>query len=141
MTRSSFFFFSNWFSYKQGLIYSWIHGSDPIDQLQVTKYLERFHQEMKTNPKLLQETVEKYFLVSTFGGIRLNHRIFFSFLQKNNHKLITTMNIDEEYAEKKKEREAELCQKLIAKCEDKQTVYRKGKISRKIYSIREKRLK
>ncbi|CAF4421026.1 unnamed protein product, partial [Adineta steineri] len=61
-----------------GVIYSWIHDTDPVDGLQVTKYLERFNKEIKTNPRLLQDTVEKYFL-------------------KNNHKLIATMNIDEEY--------------------------------------------
>ncbi|CAF0838838.1 unnamed protein product [Adineta steineri] len=90
-----------------GVIYSWIHDTDPIDGLQVTKYLERFNKEIKTNPRLLQETVEKYFL-------------------KNNHKLIATMNIDEEYAEKKKQKEAQLCQQLISQCENKQLIYEKG---------------
>ena len=53
--------FSSWIF--QGLIYSWIHGTDPVDGLQVTKYLERFNKEIKANPRLLQELVEKYFLV------------------------------------------------------------------------------
>ncbi len=46
-----------------GLIFSWIHGADPIDALQATKYLERFRTEIQANPKLLQDLVEKYFLV------------------------------------------------------------------------------
>lgn len=47
----------------QGLIYSWIHDADPIDSLQATKYLERFNQEIKQNPRLLQDLIEKHFLV------------------------------------------------------------------------------
>lgn len=31
--------------------------------MQVNKYLERFNQEMKANPRLLQDIVDKYFLV------------------------------------------------------------------------------
>ncbi|CAF0806826.1 unnamed protein product [Rotaria sp. Silwood1] len=90
-----------------GLIYSWIHDTDPIDSLQVTKYLEKFNNEIKKNPQLLQDIVEKYFL-------------------KNNHKLIATMNIDDEYAEKKKQKESQLCQQLISQCKDKQLIYEKG---------------
>ncbi|CAF0860772.1 unnamed protein product [Rotaria sordida] len=90
-----------------GLIYSWIHDTDPIDSLQITKYLEKFNDEMTKNPRLLQDIVEKYFL-------------------KNNHKLIATMNIDEEYSEKKKQKESQLCQQLISQCKDKQLIYEKG---------------
>ena len=36
------------------------------------------------------------------------------------------MNIDEEYADKKKKKESELCQQLITQCEDKQSIYQKG---------------
>jgi hypothetical protein len=36
------------------------------------------------------------------------------------------MNIDEEYAEKKKQKESELCQKLISQCDNKQLIYEKG---------------
>jgi hypothetical protein len=36
------------------------------------------------------------------------------------------MNIDEEYAEKKKQIESQLCQQLISQCEDKQLIYEKG---------------
>lgn len=36
------------------------------------------------------------------------------------------MNIDEEYADKKKERESQLCQQLISQCQDKQLIYEKG---------------
>jgi len=38
------------------------------------------------------------------------------------------MNIDEEYAEKKKEKESQLCQQLISQCKDKQLIYEKGSI-------------
>lgn len=38
------------------------------------------------------------------------------------------MNIDEEYADKKKKKESELCQKLISECQDKQSIYQKGPI-------------
>jgi hypothetical protein len=36
------------------------------------------------------------------------------------------MNIDEEYAEKKKQKESQLCQQLISQCKDKQLIYEKG---------------
>lgn len=36
------------------------------------------------------------------------------------------MNIDEEYAEKKKQIESQLCQQLISQCKDKQLIYEKG---------------
>lgn len=36
------------------------------------------------------------------------------------------MNIDEEYAEKKKEKESQLCQQLISQVQDKQLIYEKG---------------
>lgn len=39
------------------------------------------------------------------------------------------MNIDEEYADKKKKKEAELCQQLITQCEDKQSIYQKGMLA------------
>ncbi|CAF2512457.1 unnamed protein product [Rotaria sp. Silwood2] len=90
-----------------GLIYSWIHDTNPIDSLQITKYIEKFNNEIKKNPQLLQDVVEKYFL-------------------KNNHKLIATMNIDDEYAEKKKKKESQLCEQLISQCKDKQLIYEKG---------------
>ena len=36
------------------------------------------------------------------------------------------MNIDGEYAEKKKAKENELCQQLIAQCKDKKALFEKG---------------
>lgn len=36
------------------------------------------------------------------------------------------MNIDEEYAEKKKQKESQLCQQLISQTQDKQLIYEKG---------------
>jgi len=36
------------------------------------------------------------------------------------------MNIDEEYAEKKKQKESQLCQQLLSQIENKQTIYEKG---------------
>ncbi len=36
------------------------------------------------------------------------------------------MNIDEEYAEKKKQKESQLCQQLISQCNDKELIYEKG---------------
>jgi hypothetical protein len=36
------------------------------------------------------------------------------------------MNIDDEYADKKKQRESQLCQQLISQCENKQLIYEKG---------------
>ncbi len=36
------------------------------------------------------------------------------------------MNIDEEYGEKKKQKESQLCQQLISQCKDKQLIYEKG---------------
>ena len=36
------------------------------------------------------------------------------------------MNIDSEYAEKKKQRESQLCQQLLSQCENKQLIYDKG---------------
>lgn len=44
----------------------------------------------------------------------------------NKHKLISTMNIDEEYAEKKKQKESQLCQQLLEQYKDKQLIYEKG---------------
>ncbi len=41
------------------------------------------------------------------------------------------MNIDEEYAEKKKIKENDLCQRLIAQQENKQTIYEIGKTKKK----------
>jgi hypothetical protein len=38
------------------------------------------------------------------------------------------MNIDDEYADKKKKKESELCQQLISQCNDKQLIYTKGLI-------------
>ena len=36
------------------------------------------------------------------------------------------MNIDEEYADKKKQKESQLCQQLISQAQDKQLIYEKG---------------
>lgn len=36
------------------------------------------------------------------------------------------MNIDEEYAEKKKQKESQLCQQLISACTDKKLIFEKG---------------
>lgn len=36
------------------------------------------------------------------------------------------MNIDEEYAEKQKQKESQLCQQLISQVQDKQLIYDKG---------------
>lgn len=36
------------------------------------------------------------------------------------------MNIDEEYAEKKKQKESQLCQQLLEQYKDKQLIYEKG---------------
>ncbi|CAF0727818.1 unnamed protein product [Didymodactylos carnosus] len=89
------------------LIYSWIHEADPVESLKSTKFLDRFNKEIKKNPKLLQEMVEKYFL-------------------NNQHKLIAIMNPDEEYSEKKKRKEMEICQKLISQYENKRDIYEQG---------------
>ncbi|KAJ3386763.1 Presequence protease, mitochondrial [Entophlyctis sp. JEL0112] len=79
----------------QGAIQQWIHGGDPIDALEVTQYIARLRNELKT-PGFFESRVEKYFL-------------------QNKHQVVFTMEPDQAFADSvQKEEESRLKRKIDA---------------------------
>lgn len=77
----------------------WNHDGDPIDAISINKKLKRFQENLKTNPKFLQEKVRQY-------------------LKDNRHKLTLMMHPDEQYDEKLKEKEENRLSRLVSKLTD-----------------------
>ena len=59
----TFSYFYIVFLFKQNLIPSWNHDGDPIESLHATALMARFRQQLKDDPKFLQNKVKKYFKV------------------------------------------------------------------------------
>ncbi|CAG5126010.1 unnamed protein product [Candidula unifasciata] len=72
----------------------WNHDGDPVSGLQVSKHVARFKEDLKKNPKLLQQKVKEY-------------------LKDNSHRLTLTMVPDESYTEKQKKAEKERLNQLV----------------------------
>lgn len=87
----------------------WIHEGDPIQGMQVTKMVEKFRENLKENPKLLQEKVKQY-------------------LKNNQHRLTLTMGPDQEFeAKRTQEEEKRLAGHVKSlKQEDKDRIYKRG---------------
>ena len=47
----------------------WTHDADPTDGLQINKFLQKFKKDLAANPKLIQEFVNKYFVVRSFSTV------------------------------------------------------------------------
>ncbi|XP_064646562.1 presequence protease, mitochondrial-like isoform X1 [Lineus longissimus] len=92
-----------------GLAGAWNHDGDPAETLQINKLLERFKQNMKDNPKYIQDWVKKNF-------------------QDNPHKLYLTMSPEDGFEKRKQEEEkTKLDEKLSALTEqDKADIFSKG---------------
>jgi Zn-dependent M16 (insulinase) family peptidase len=45
-------------------MYSWIHDADPSEFLLSEKYVKKFKEDLKENPKFLQEIVKYHFEVN-----------------------------------------------------------------------------
>lgn len=79
-----------------GLTPLWNHGGDLIKALNMTKTIEQLKNEIKVNPKYLQDTVKKYF-------------------KDNKHRLILSMSPDKDYEKKQLELEKDLIQQKVKK--------------------------
>lgn len=89
--------------------HSWNHDTDPVESLQINKYVEQFRQKLQDDPQFLQNKVKQYF-------------------KNNKHCLVSTMSPDEKFEEKRKEEETTRLQKMVEKLtdEDKEQIYKKG---------------
>ncbi|KAF7651655.1 hypothetical protein LDENG_00107570 [Lucifuga dentata] len=88
---------------------SWNHDGDPVELLQISNSVSRFRQEMKENPRFLQDKVQHFF-------------------KENTHRLTLSMSPDEAYLEKQaKAEEEKLHQKVQALSDsDRKEIYEKG---------------
>lgn len=77
----------------------WHHEGDLLEVLQINKFIEKFKENVKQNPKYLQEKVIEYFA-------------------NNTHKLILTMSPDQEYEKKFQQLEQKLINDKVAKLTD-----------------------
>lgn len=75
-----------------GLTPTWNHTEEIVNALKVTELIDTLKNEMKNNPKYLQEVVKKYF-------------------KENSHRLILTMSPDLEHKKKLEEAEKQLIKK------------------------------
>lgn len=67
----------------------WNHGGDPIESLQFSTHLSKLRENLKQNPKYLQDKMKQYF-------------------QDNKHRLLLTMSPDAEYETKFSDKEKQL---------------------------------
>lgn len=87
----------------------WNHDTDPVETLQINKYVQQLRDSLKDDPQFLQKKVKQYF-------------------KDNNHCLVVTMSPEENFEEKRKEEEKERLQKMVEKLtdEDKEKIFKKG---------------
>ncbi|GFN99728.1 presequence protease, mitochondrial [Plakobranchus ocellatus] len=88
---------------------TWNHEGDPVQSMQVGSIVERFREDIKQNPKLLQEKVKHY-------------------LKDNQHRLTLTMGPDSDFESKRTQEEESRLAKLVADLreKDKETIYQRG---------------
>ncbi|BFZ21931.1 hypothetical protein BsWGS_24970 [Bradybaena similaris] len=87
----------------------WNHDGDPVTALQVSKHVTRFKEDLKKNPKLLQQKVKEY-------------------LKDNPHRLTLTMLPEETYPEQRSQAEKERLQQLVGALgeSDKANILKRG---------------
>ncbi|KAH9523809.1 Presequence protease, mitochondrial [Bulinus truncatus] len=92
-----------------GLANIWNHEGDPICTLQVSHIVQTFKENLKKNPKLLQQKVKEY-------------------LKDNKHKLTLIMHPEESYMQKKEQEEKERIKQFVAPLgdEDKEKLLKRG---------------
>ncbi|XP_035826011.1 presequence protease, mitochondrial isoform X2 [Aplysia californica] len=83
------------FNLTVGLASAWNHDGDPIQMLQHNRLVESFRAELKKNPKMLQERVQKY-------------------LKDNPHRLTLTMSPDSSVAEERDAEEKDRLDNLVS---------------------------
>ncbi|KAJ3234317.1 Mitochondrial presequence protease [Chytriomyces hyalinus] len=87
---------------SQSVIQQWIHGGEPVDALEVTKFVNRLRDELKT-PRFFESRIEKYFL-------------------NNSHQLVFTMAPSSTFAEEVASEEAKrLADKVASLTESQKT--------------------
>ena len=86
------------------------HNGDVIEAVNLTQQIEKLKENIKANPKYLQEKVQKYF-------------------KDNQHKLVLTMSPDDQYEQKFVERETQNLQEKVKNLTeaDKQRIFEDGK--------------
>ncbi|XP_076259664.1 presequence protease, mitochondrial [Rhynchophorus ferrugineus] len=92
-----------------GLTPIWNHSTKVIEALEVNSMMDCLKNNLKSNPKYLQDVVKKYF-------------------QENNHRLVLTMSPDSEYEAKLDKAEEELLKKKTKGLGDKEKaiIYERG---------------
>ncbi|XP_067127362.1 presequence protease, mitochondrial-like [Centruroides vittatus] len=88
---------------------TWNHGGDPIEALKVNEHVEWFKQQLKKNPRFLQDKLKYYF-------------------KENSHRLTLIMNPKDDYEKEKLSIEKELLQNKLKNLQesDKENIYSNG---------------
>lgn len=97
-----------------GISALWNHDGNIVQSLKVNDLVTKFRDDLRNNPKFLQEKVENHFKI-------------------NKHRLVLTMSPDENYEQKKLELEAELLQKKVSDLTPtmKEKIFEEGLLLRK----------
>lgn len=92
-----------------GILPCWTHDGDPMLLLQVNRQVEQFKEQLKANPKYLQDIVKKYF-------------------KENAHRLTLVMSSDEQFDKTQQEAEKGKLQQMLKKFSDgeKKKLYEQG---------------
>lgn len=87
----------------------WNHGGDPVEALKVNEHVEWFKQQLRENPKFLQDKLKYYF-------------------KENLHKLTLIMDPKDDYEKEKLIKEKELLQNKLKNLSkiDKENIYNEG---------------
>ncbi|KAK3769391.1 hypothetical protein RRG08_029019 [Elysia crispata] len=88
---------------------TWNHEGDPIQSMQVASIVDRFRDDLKKNPKLLQEKVKHY-------------------LKDNQHRLTLTMGPDSDFEAKRAREEEKRLAGMVERLgdQDKQKIHKRG---------------
>ena len=54
------------FSFFQAISHNWNHDTDPVESLQINKFVDKFREKLKEDPKFLQNKVKSYFIFDSF---------------------------------------------------------------------------
>ncbi|VEN58844.1 unnamed protein product [Callosobruchus maculatus] len=92
-----------------GLTPSWNHTENIVGALKITDMIDRLKMQLKSEPKYLQQLVEKYF-------------------KNNTHKLVLSMSADKSYEDKLAKEEKQLIKKKTKKLSDadRKSIYEKN---------------
>lgn len=103
-----------------GLLPCWTHDGDPLLLIQVNRQVEWFKDQLKKNPKYLQEMVRKYF-------------------KENSHKLTLVMSPDEQFDKIYQEKEDAKLNEMLGKLSDKEkkNLFDLGKELADVQSLKE----